>query len=115
MSYAAVELRLAIVELFADAARMGKGREFGVLHLVKEIRTKSITDEELMEEARRARPLPRIHPPMRAKMARRPHPLGRGTNSFDGWRRRVATLARDGRCVCVRCGSTSPTHRCPVG
>lgn len=112
MSYAFEELRIGVIELFSDAARLGQGREFGVLRLAF-FKDRPITDEALLEEAKRAKPLPRIHPPLRTARARIPHPLGRGTNSILGWQRRVDTLAREGRCVCICCGSTSPTHRCP--
>lgn len=39
----------------------------------------------------------------------------RGINSIAAWEKQIATCLRKGYCVCVRCGSRSPTHRCPVG
>jgi len=36
-----------------------------------------------------------------------------GINSIEAWEKQIATCLRRGYCICVRCGSRSPTHRCP--
>lgn len=119
MGYATEELRVGIVEMFADSVRMSRYRtDFGELEVKFRYTDRPTTDAELLEEALAAKPLPRIHPPLRDAPPRRRRQATaqreRGTNSIEGQRQRINTLLRNGYHVCPDCGARSATHRCPV-
>lgn len=91
MSYAFDELREGILELFAEASRAGEKRgwtAYGELSLRKKGSGKNLGVSGVRDrwlEVQRRQP------------------------------RWLEGMRRSGICVCADCGSTSPTHRCPVG
>lgn len=91
MTYAIDELRAGIVDMFDDAVRMSP---YTVAY--EEFSAMSI--------------FVRAQRPRRDPEERRPKGLG----AIEARTRATATLIRKGQCACVRCGSRSPTHRCPV-
>lgn len=61
MSYDDEELKSGIFDMFSDQpARYPY--DFGELNGTRYLKTREATDEELLEEARNAKPLPKIHP-----------------------------------------------------
>ena len=91
MSYAAEELRADIVDLFDDAASLAQyPMDFGALRPV------------------------RVPPPSRPRRPPRSRSRGIGRHSLESYKTQVATLLRNHRCVCSRCGARAEIHRCPV-
>lgn len=120
MAYDTAELRTDILDLFEDTERLSRYKadrgelpyKSGVLYI------RPISDEELLEEARNAKPLPRVHPPIsegralrrrvalraRGRWLPKSRPLVTKTPVSTGyWRGRE----------CPHCGARSAVHRCP--
>lgn len=139
MSYDAEELRAGIADMFRCEQRWNHGELTGTVFL----RIRESTDKQLLKEVRNARPLPRVHPPLKDKPVRKERPqkppktprllltaeMKRARRS--AYKRRMRAEARKSRKsrpviqvnltpqtrrtgTCLQCGARATFHRCPV-